>query len=69
MYSKVSGDDVNDAKKIKECLADPEIHTLNVGGIYIYLLFTSLKLTLSITITPRFIRELQFHSVCSSCNK
>ncbi len=47
MYSEViSVDDVN---KIRECLADPEIHSLNVGGIYNYLLFTSLKLTLSNT--------------------
>ncbi len=44
MYSKVSGvGDDNYENKIRECLADPEIHTLNAGtGIYNYLLFTSL---------------------------
>ncbi len=44
MYSKVIGvgDAVYFSNKIRECLADPEIHTLNFGGIYNYLLFTSL---------------------------
>ncbi len=49
MYSKVIGVDAFEANNISECLADPEIHTLNVGGIYNYLLFASLNFTLSIT--------------------
>ncbi len=51
MYSKViSGIGDYYEKKIRACLADPEIHTLNADtGIYNYLLFPSLELTLSNT--------------------
>ncbi len=36
MYSKVSGGDYEN--KIRECLADPEIHTLNLTGIYNFII-------------------------------